>query len=139
MFDWYGPGVLLAGPLLLELPRWNVLSFSIFSPFKISNGTHQGSVLIPAIFSVYIDDMIQDLRRLGCYKGGLWIGACGFPDDLILLAPGRRTMENMLVVCEDYTRDHCLQFSSDPNPTKSMTGYRLRGKKETYSSPIRYG
>ena len=31
--------------------------------FNILNGTRQGSVLSPTLFSVYIDDLLQELRR----------------------------------------------------------------------------
>ena len=78
-----------------EQVAWVKWGNEVSSPFRILNGTRQGSVLSPALFSVYIDDMIQDLRKLGlgCYMGGLWIGACGFADDLILLSPGRKGMQ----------------------------------------------
>ena len=102
--------------------------------FIIVNGTRQGSVLSPALFSVYIDELIGELRKvgLGCHMAGLWVGACGFADDIILLAPGRSAMAKMLSVCEDYARKNNLHFSTDPNPSKSkskcvfMTGPRLR-------------
>ena len=102
--------------------------------FRIFNGTRQGSVLSPALFSVYIDELITDLRKLGlgCHMGGLWIGACGFADDVILLAPSRSAMVQMLKTCEQFVFKNHLQFSTDPNPVKSksksifMTGPRLR-------------
>ena len=120
-----------------EQVAWVKWGNEVSSPFRILNGTRQGSVLSPALFSVYIDDMIQDLRKLGlgCYMGGLWIGACGFADDLILLSPGRKGMQKMLEVCEKYASQHSLQFSTDPNPSKSkskcifMTGTRRRHKE----------
>ena len=39
--------------------------------FGITNGTRQGSVLSPALFSVYLDELLQELRQLGvgCYVG----------------------------------------------------------------------
>ena len=52
--------------------------------FSISNGTRQGSILSPAIFSVYIDDLIKDLRNLGlgCRIGGVWMAAVGYANNL---------------------------------------------------------
>ena len=57
--------------------------------FGVSNGTRQGSVLSPIFFAVYIDDLLLELRRLGvgCHVGRIFVGAVGFADDLILVAP----------------------------------------------------
>ena len=40
--------------------------------FTISNGTRQGSVLSPTLFSVYMDGLLKDLRSqgLGCHISG---------------------------------------------------------------------
>ena len=111
--------------------RWGSEKSAIF---RISNGTRQGSVLSPALFAVYIDDLLQDLRKLGlgCHMGGMWIGAVGFADDILLLAPSRNAMAKMLETCETFATENNLAFSTDPNPEKSkskctfMTGPRLR-------------
>ena len=59
--------------------------------FGITNGTRKGSVLSPALFSVYLDEVLQQLRKLGvgCHVGDLWYGAAWYADYLTLLAPAR--------------------------------------------------
>jgi hypothetical protein len=106
-----------------EQQGWVKLGGKRSSSFSITNGTRQGSVLSPVLFSVYLDDLLADLRRLqlGCHIGGWWFGALGYADDLILLAPNREVLQSMLVVCQNYAREHNLVFSTDPVPSKSKT------------------
>ena len=91
--------------------------------FSLTNGTRQGSVLSPLLFSVYLDDLLVKLKNmsLGCHIKGFWVGACGYADDLILLAPCRDTLQNMIKVCEDYALEHNLEFSTNPVPSKSKS------------------
>ena len=72
-------------------------------------------MLSPILFSVYLDDLLGDLRRLqlGCHIAGFWFGAFGYEDDLILLAPNRQVLQQMVSVCEKYGQDHNLVFSAD--------------------------
>ena len=72
------------------------------------------------IFSVYLDDLLRELRRLqlGCNIGGCWYGVCGYADDLIILAPNREVLQRMLDVCAAYAADHNLVFSTDPVPAR---------------------
>ena len=83
-------GALGSSPLSLPLNRALI--------FPIVNGTRQGSVLSPALFAVYVDDLIQELRDLGvgCHVAGLFYGVVGFCDDILLLDPTRDSMEMML-------------------------------------------
>ena len=88
------------------------------SSFSITNGTRQGSVLSPCLFSVFLDELLKRLRHmgLGCHMGGMWVGAAGYADDLILLAPSRTAMQQMLKTCDSYADEFNLQFSTDPTP-----------------------
>ena len=91
--------------------------------FGIVNGTRQGSVLSPALFSVYMDNLIVRLRKsgVGCHLGDVFCGVTGYADDLLLLAPSRSAMEIMLRICEDYAGENNLEFSTDPDPGKSKS------------------
>ena len=121
--------------------RWG----RVFSPtFDITNGTRQGSVLSPAFFGIYLDDLLKELRRtgLGCHIAGQWYGAVSFADDLVLMAPTRTAMQEMLKVCERYGEQHNITFSTDPNPKKSKTKclYMCGSLKTRYPAPVQlYG
>ena len=108
--------------------------------FKLTNGTRQGSVLSPFIFSIYLDGLIKNLRQLGlgCHIDGVWLGCCGYADDLILMAPSREAMAKMLMVCENYANAHNLEFSTDPVPAKSKTKcLYMCGRLSNFSYPAK--
>ena len=125
-----------------EQQGWVKLGGQRSSSFRITNGTRQGSVLSPMLFSVYLDDLLRKLRELelGCHIGGWWYGALGYADDLILLAPNRETLQKMLVVCERYGDEHNLVFSTDPVPGLSKTKciyFSGRNSNTKYPDPVR--
>ena len=76
-----------------------------------------------SLFGLYLDDLLKNLRSagLGCQVAGVWVGAAGYADDLLLLAPTRETMSKMLSFCEDYASEHNLMFSTDIDPKKSKS------------------
>jgi hypothetical protein len=93
------------------------------SRFPISNGTRQGSIASPDLWSVYLDPLLKQLRRLGvgCHVGNMFMGVMAYADDLILLAPNRATAAQMLGVCEAWARDNNVMFSTDVDPKKSKS------------------
>ena len=124
-----------------EQVGWVKLGGLKSAPFRLTNGIRQGSVLSPLLFSVYLDDLLIELRRLqyGCHIGGCWFGACGYADDLILLAPNRQVLQQMVDVCERYGQDHNLVFSTDPVPSLSKTKCMYfcgRPGKVKYPEPV---
>ena len=115
--------------------KWGGARSSIFS---IINGTRQGSILSPALFAVYVDELLQELRSLGvgCHVAGVFYGAVGFCDDILLLSPTRDGMEIMLATCERFASRNNLQFSTDPDPAKSKSKcIFVSGKKKNLPKP----
>ena len=117
-----------------EQEGWVKLGGKRSSSLRLTNGTRQGSV--------YLDDLLVELRRLdlGCHIGGMWYGACGYADDLILLAPNRKVLQQMVSVCERYGTAHNLMFSTDPVPAKSKTKCLLfcgRKNNVTFPAPVK--
>ena len=93
------------------------------SQFHLRNGTRQGSMFSPDVWSCYTDPLLQRLRNLGvsCHLGGLFMGAFLYSDDQLLIAPNRRAMELMLQEVERFALDSNIHFSTDPDPSKSKS------------------
>ena len=106
-----------------EQYAWIKWGNSRSSLFPIVNGTRQGSILSPALFALYVDELLVELRRLGigCKVANVFMGAVGFCDDILLLAPTRDGMQVMLDTCQRFANKFNLMFSTDPNPEKSKT------------------
>ena len=106
--------------------------------FNIVNGTRQGSVLSPTLFAVYMDEILTKLRNLGvgCYVEEVFMGALGYADDLVLLAPSRTAMQLMLDACEEFGTRNNLQFSTDPDPVKSKTKCVFMSGKRKQVKPL---
>ena len=125
-----------------EQTCWVKLEGKKSTSFRVTNGTRQGSVLSPLLFSVYLDELLQKLRKLqlGCHIGGYWYGGCGYADDLILMAPNREVLQRMVDVCQSYALDHNLVFSTDPAPALSKTKcifFCGRPGKVNYPDPVK--
>ena len=77
-------------------------------PFTIINGVKQGGVLSPILFGIYMDQ----LSKLGCHIGHVFMGAFGYADDLILVAPTKRSLRGLLDHCLDFSTEYKVKFKS---------------------------
>ena len=102
---------------------------SLSQCFKVTNGVKQGAVLSPILFSVYIDVLITRLggSKTGCYIGDTCMAVFSYADDLILLAPTKRSMYTLLDVCDKFASEYNVKF----NPEKSkLIVYNDKQKSE---------
>ena len=83
--------------------------------FDVSNGVRQGGVLSPLLFSVYVDELLEKLKKngVGCYIGHNFVGALGYADDIILLCPSVKGLKNMISMCEEYAESHDILFNGE--------------------------
>jgi hypothetical protein len=111
------------------------------SPFNLTNGTRQGSVISPVIWCVYCQELLDKLRALGigCHlpggtfgptpglpAGGIlcgttFIGVTIYADDVLLLAPTREALQRMVKEAEHFASSNNIVFSTDPSPAKSKS------------------
>jgi len=91
--------------------RWN-LSYS--EPFSVTNGVRQGGVLSPILFTVYLDELLSRLSKLGigCHFGNHFVGGVGYADDVALLAPSPSAMRGLLRECETFASEFGLTFNA---------------------------
>ena len=74
-----------------EQYAWVRWGSSKSTEFRIVNGTRQGSVLSPALFTVYVQELLDRLQALGagCHIGTTFLGAVAWADGFLLTAPCR--------------------------------------------------
>ena len=96
--------------------RWGNIKF-YSAEFGLSNGVQQGGVLSPILFSIYLDELLTDLKqsKIGCSIGGEYYGVFAYADDNVL-APSPSRLRMMLHKCEDIADCHGFSF----NPSKTQ-------------------
>ena len=89
-------------------------SKNVSTKFDVSNGVKQGGVLSPVLFTIYMDVLLERLRRSGsgCYIGNVFMGAFGYADDIILLAPTRSAMDSLILICEQFSEEYSILFNA---------------------------
>ena len=88
--------------------------------FHIYAGVRQGGVLSPEFYSIYVDDLIHELkaRGIGCYTRGIFAAALFYADDMAILSPSLKGLQALLNICNKYCHDWdiCL----NPSKTKNL-------------------
>ena len=90
--------------------------------FTVGSGVRQSSALSPAIFNVFMNLFISNIKTLGygCYINNYYIGCLLNADDIILLPPSVVELQQMLDLCHatcserlmlfNVNKSHCIIF-----------------------------
>ena len=115
--------------------RWNNVKSD---SFQVKNGVRQGAIASPTLFCIYLDTLLVNLRKsgVGCHIGKMFMGAFGYADDVILIAPTRHSLQIRLSICEQFSKEHSMLFSTDPNPVKSKTKCMFYSMKSNKEEPV---
>ena len=92
-----------------------MLNASVSESFSPHNGVKQGSILSPMLFALYMDVLIEKLKNLGygCNIGTKYYGALAYADDLILLSPSVKGLQEMINLCESYGKEYNVTFNEE--------------------------
>ena len=99
--------------------RWKA---ALSESFSVTRGVRQEGVLLPILFSLYIDDLLMELAEsgVGCHWDGLFVGALAY--DLTLLAPSPSALRTLLRICECFGVDNYLKFNPDKTQCIRFSG-----------------
>ena len=92
--------------------RWgNCLS----APFAVLAGVRQGGILSPALFSLYIDQIVHKLQSAGygCSICNIFLGCILYADDILLISNSVVSMQKMLDICTAEAADLDLCFNAN--------------------------
>jgi len=66
----------------------------------MSNGTRQGGVLSPYLFTRYIREILGAIvdSGIGCSIGGMLINVIAYADDLVLIAPFWKALQFLQLI-----------------------------------------
>ena len=97
--------------------------------FCIEAGVRQGGVLSPDFYCIYVDDLVEIVTRagIGCHLRNMFLSILLYADDMALVSPSLRGLQNLLILTEEYCHewDICLNAKMSKN---------MFGKKT--SSPV---
>jgi hypothetical protein len=96
--------------------RWNN-TFS--ASFYMHNGTRQGSILSPYLFSVYIRNVSKTVVNsgIGCHIGNMPCNILLYADDIVIMAPSWDAQQKLLNLCYN----EICSISMCLNVAKSIT------------------
>ena len=92
-----------------EYVRWEGVDST---PFQVSQGVKQGSIVSPTLYKMYINDLLLRLQGsgLGAQIGSLYLGNPTCADDVTLLTNNIRQVQPMLEIASAYANEHKYQL-----------------------------
>ena len=81
--------------------KWNDL---LGEPFSVACGVRQCGILSPYLFAVYVNELIEQLRKSGhgLHIGHLFVGCAVYADDIVLMSASCYGLQKLVDICTQY-------------------------------------
>ena len=77
-------------------------------------GLRQGCILSPVLFSIFIDELAEEVKRVGGARyGEVIVSLLLFADDIVLMAENAKMLQRMLDVVYNYSKKFRFRFNKD--------------------------
>ena len=95
---------------------------SVTDWFDINTGVRQGDSLSPSLFSIFINDLAQEVKDM---NAGVMVGEVNLPillyaDDIVLISPTPEKLQSMLDVVGNWCRKWGMQVNAKKNHRSYM-------------------
>ena len=101
---------------LYENVQCTVKVNDLFSPwFPVTNGVKQGCKISPTLFSIYIHDLAEEIKRLNCGVNldDTIVSVFLYADDIVLTAPTAENLQMMLDALNSWCRKWKLTVNQE--------------------------
>ena len=100
------------------------------------NGIRQGSIIIPYLFIVYVDDLNVRLSaaKVGCHFANQTANDFSYADDMALFTPSPMTINDLVKICERFASEHYIIYST----AESVCMHILPQSYRAFACPITY-
>ena len=96
---------------------------ALSSPFKVSCGVQEGSVLSPTFFVIVMDKLLQQLkeRSAGLSICGLYLGGVAHADDVCAITSSASGAEKQGQIIHDFATENSLRLNSGKTEIVSIS------------------
>jgi exonuclease III len=93
-------------------------------PFSVTRGTKQGSVLSPALFNIFIDDLLIELSdaKQGVRIGNSTINSFAYADDVTLMSSTAPDLQQLINICKQYADKWRFRFGIKKTHCMTVNG-----------------
>ena len=97
------------------------------SHFPVLQGVHQGAILFPLLYCIFVDVLLDNLHASGCGAkvGEVYCGALMYADDLALIAESPDELQAMLNIVSSYAT-RCMEIPAEPREVSCNGLWRVK-------------